>query len=511
MQRRTLRSRLAAHALVAVVAGVAVGAGATSAWTWQRDLAGQQRLLPGVTVAGHDVGNLTLQEARVVARRAADEALDRAITVAHGDRAWRVTGRDLGAGTTVEDRIETAAAATSSTSLAQLAMIRWLRVPGRAIDVGMTVPAEAMAAFLDEVADTLDREPRDASAELTRRGLRARGPEAGQRVDRVAAATALLDALHGSADRVELPIIEVASSLLVDDVERVAPAVAAAVEDARDRPITIVHGDRRWRVTPRSLDAVPDLGPVVAHAVAHHDQALRSGRPIAAATASDVAALAVPFEVPDQALGTLLDTLAAQVAQGARDATVDHSTGWVRIVPGLPGRTVDRHRAAVALRAALAGGADSVELPIRETRPSAMDLPQVLLVRQNERRLYLYEGGEIVREWPVAVGQAGAATPTGVFTVGALRTNPVWYNPAPNGWGAGMPRVVGPGPGNPLGLRAINWNDGEHDTLIRFHGTANAGSIGRAASRGCVRLTNAHVVELFEMVEPGATIVSIRE
>jgi hypothetical protein len=28
--------------------------------------------------------------------------------------------------------------------------------------------------------------------------------------------------------------------------------------------------------------------------------------------------------------------------------------------------------------------------------------------------------------------------------------NPSWHNPDPTGWGAGMPLVIPPGPGNPL-------------------------------------------------------------
>ena len=506
------RRWLLATVLVTALLGVLVVAATTTVRAWQQRLAAEERLLPGVRVAGTDLGMLTLDEARTITRRAADAALDRPITVVHGDREWRLTPREVGARTSAEEQLESAAAATRSAPITQVAMVRWLGgSPQHEIDTSVRVPATAILEFVDDVARAVDVAPQDATAEWTPQGLRVREPVPGLRVDRAAAAADVLRALRGSAARVDLPVRQMAASVDAHAVRRVLPAVAHALETAFDRAVTITYEGRRWRTSPRQLGAVPDLQPAVDAALDRHGQALRSGQVVAAHTvAGSEDPVAVPFEVPNPALGELLDTIAAHVSHRARDAAVDYSTGWVKVVPGAPGRTVDRHRAAVRLREALSGHERSVELPVRETSPGTADLPQVLLVRQDERRLYLYEHGRIVRDWPVAVGQAGADTPTGVFTVGAKRVGPTWFNPAPTGWGADMPRVIGPGPHNPLGLRAINWDDGGRDTLIRFHGTANAGSIGRAASRGCVRLTNADVVELFDLVEPGATIVSVR-
>jgi lipoprotein-anchoring transpeptidase ErfK/SrfK len=45
--------------------------------------------------------------------------------------------------------------------------------------------------------------------------------------------------------------------------------------------------------------------------------------------------------------------------------------------------------------------------------------------------------------------------------------------------------------------------------LIRFHGTPNEASIGQAASNGCVRMFNADVIELYDIVPSGTPIVSI--
>jgi lipoprotein-anchoring transpeptidase ErfK/SrfK len=133
----------------------------------------------------------------------------------------------------------------------------------------------------------------------------------------------------------------------------------------------------------------------------------------------------------------------------------------------------------------------------------------VLLVRQEERPLYHYVDGEIAADWPVAIGGGSSPTLTGLFTVGAKRRSPSWYNPDPDGWGEDMPEYIPPGPDNPLGMRALNWNRGGSDTLIRFHGAANVSSINQRASQGCVRLTNDDVLQLFDRLPSGTSIVSV--
>ncbi len=97
-------------------------------------------------------------------------------------------------------------------------------------------------------------------------------------------------------------------------------------------------------------------------------------------------------------------------------------------------------------------------------------------------------------------------TPTGLWEVTEKRYMPTWINPDPSGWGASMPASIPPGPGNPLGLRAINWSA----PAIRFHGTDAIYSLGYNASHGCVRMANADVIELYDMIEVGTPIVSVQ-
>jgi lipoprotein-anchoring transpeptidase ErfK/SrfK len=86
-----------AIAVVAIVAGVlvlAAGGAAYSAYRYEQSRA--DRILPGVTVAGVDVGGMTKAEAVDAVREAATIALQRPIELAAGKRSWQVTLEELG-------------------------------------------------------------------------------------------------------------------------------------------------------------------------------------------------------------------------------------------------------------------------------------------------------------------------------------------------------------------------------------------------------------------------------
>lgn len=148
---------------------------------------------------------------------------------------------------------------------------------------------------------------------------------------------------------------------------------------------------------------------------------------------------------------------------------------------------------------------DAVAAAMTELATMA-DLDQVVYLDQSEHTVSLYTQGELAGEWVVATGTSGFPTPTGEYFVELKRENPTWGNPSPNGWGANLPAFIGPGPNNPLGVSAINWGGVDN---IRFHGTNQEWSLGTDASHGCVRMANDDVVQLFDLVQVGARIISV--
>lgn len=286
-------------------------------------------------------------------------------------------------------------------------------------------------------------------------------------------------------------------------------AVHAELAGALDRELTVTWEGESWTTTPRELGSSSDAEGAVAQALEASGDVpwttlamMRYGErelPLA----EDVALTHDPREVV-----AFVSAIAEGIDAEPRDAAIDASTGWVELVPHEVGYRTDVTTSAERLLAALERGEEEAPLEVTVLRPEVTTdaFSQVILVRQREHRVYLYEHGEIVGDWPVAVGTAGYATPTGVHHVTLKRHMPTWVNPAPNGWGAHMPARIGPGRHNPLGVRAINWSVG----AIRFHGTENLRSIGTDASKGCVRFTNDDVVEFYDLVREGAAIVSIR-
>jgi lipoprotein-anchoring transpeptidase ErfK/SrfK len=64
--------------------------------------------------------------------------------------------------------------------------------------------------------------------------------------------------------------------------------------------------------------------------------------------------------------------------------------------------------------------------------------------------------------------------------------------------------VPGGHPRNPLGVRALYLGS----SLYRIHGTDAPWTIGQNVSKGCIRMHNSHVVELYEKVRVGAKVTA---
>ena len=115
-----------------------------------------------------------------------------------------------------------------------------------------------------------------------------------------------------------------------------------------------------------------------------------------------------------------------------------------------------------------------------------------------DRKLAVMEEGRLLRTFDIAVGAPQSPSPTGSFTVINHIANPTWYYKG---------KVVGPGPGNPVGTRWMGLSAAGYG----IHGTNAPGSIGKNASHGCIRLRNADVEELFKLVAVGDQVELVGE
>lgn len=285
-------------------------------------------------------------------------------------------------------------------------------------------------------------------------------------------------------------------------------AVRAEISPKLERGITVRHNDQSWSTTPKELGASSNARSAVRRAVA-------AGGGLSFVEQARMRWLdeefsfraSVAISYPKAQARQKIETIAQQVDRKPVDASLDYSSGFVKIKPDRVGVQVMVGKSHGDLVHAIRNGSDNVQLTVDtqkpETTTAAYD--DVLLVRIGENRLYHYEDGKVVDTYSVATGQPEYPTPTGLYEVTEKRYMPTWINPDPTGWGASMPESIGPGPSNPLGTRALNWSA----SGIRFHGTLATYSLGAQASHGCVRMAMSDVEHLYDKVDVGTPIVSL--
>jgi lipoprotein-anchoring transpeptidase ErfK/SrfK len=128
--------------------------------------------------------------------------------------------------------------------------------------------------------------------------------------------------------------------------------------------------------------------------------------------------------------------------------------------------------------------------------------PVVITINRGTFRLRLFEKLKLVKTYTIAVGQAGLETPAGLYHVQDKQTNPAWHVPDSDWAGKLRGKVIPPGdPGNPIKARWMGIYNG-----AGIHGTDNIGSLGTAASHGCIRMSIPDVTELYEHVTVGAPV-----
>jgi len=121
------------------------------------------------------------------------------------------------------------------------------------------------------------------------------------------------------------------------------------------------------------------------------------------------------------------------------------------------------------------------------------DSNRTVLVSLVDRKLAVIEDGVVIATFQVAVGADVTPSPTGEFKVVSRVENPTYYHPG---------TVIPAGKNNPVGTRWLGLSQKGYG----IHGTNAPGSIGHAASHGCIRLRNSDVEKLFTMVQVGDTV-----
>lgn len=166
----------------------------------------------------------------------------------------------------------------------------------------------------------------------------------------------------------------------------------------------------------------------------------------------------------------------------------------------LSDRAVNRPRTGRRLTAALfliagvlgSAGAASSNVMVEAGEKTAATNGVSVTVDLSERRLVVVDGGQVVREFGVAIGKPSHPTPTGQFTLRKMIWNPGWVPPKNRAWSRGKTPKDPGDPNNPMQSVKIFFRE----PYYYIHGTNNPTSIGEAASHGCIRMTPEDAAEL---------------
>jgi len=183
-----------------------------------------------------------------------------------------------------------------------------------------------------------------------------------------------------------------------------------------------------------------------------------------------------------------------------------YSLGYFEIIRANPGVDVW-----------LPGAGKQLTLPGRHILPAGPR--EGIVINLAEHRLYYFpkprpHDKSIVITYPVSIGKMDWRTPLGETHVIAKIVHPAWYPPESirkehEKNGDPLPKMLGPGPDNPLGDFALRLAAGRGEYMI--HGTNNPVAVGMAVTHGCIRMYPEDVAALFALIPVGTRVRLVNE
>jgi hypothetical protein len=137
--------------------------------------------------------------------------------------------------------------------------------------------------------------------------------------------------------------------------------------------------------------------------------------------------------------------------------------------------------------------------------PSSFPVGSIVIDHKGRQLFFIQSPSEALR-YPVSVGREGFNW-SGTEKISRMADWPDWHPPEDmRDRDPSLPERMSGGIRNPLGAKALYLGN----SLYRIHGTNDARSIGRAASSGCFRMLNGHVLDLASRVQIGTVVTVVR-
>jgi lipoprotein-anchoring transpeptidase ErfK/SrfK len=287
-------------------------------------------------------------------------------------------------------------------------------------------------------------------------------------------------------------------------------AVETELVDPLDKKLTVTYDGVKYQLSAEKLAVDSDVDGMVDKALEESRDGGLPTRVWRYATGGEVdVAISPQLSYSNKAIDEFIAKVSDEVNTPAVDATIEPTTVSLEGVAGHDGVAVDEAALRTRIESVVQRTSDrTVTVPVEtvESDVTKADLaaryPTYLTVDESSFTLTLFKDLKVAKTYTVAVGQPAYPTPTGLYSIQSKQVDPVWSVPNSDWAGELAGTVVQGGTAeNPLKARWMGITDG-----AGIHGTDDVGSLGSAASHGCVRMAVPDVEALYDQVPVGTPI-----
>jgi lipoprotein-anchoring transpeptidase ErfK/SrfK len=273
------------------------------------------------------------------------------------------------------------------------------------------------------------------------------------------------------------------------------------------RPVFVKYGHHRYQLSPRRAGVRVNTDQMVAQALEKSHEGSIITRTTRAITGGSLHVnIPVAVSYSRHGVAHFVRSVQRHIDKPAVDATIAFSGTGVQKVDSQTGRKLDVEglRADVAGELVEATADHKVKAPVERVKAKvttselAQKYPNVIIINRSGFQLTLYRNLQVEKTYRIAVGRQGLETPAGQYTIQDKQVNPSWHVPNSSWAGALAGKVIPPGPADPIKARWMGIAGG-----AGIHGTSDVGSLGTAASHGCIRMAIPDVIDLFDRVQVG--------
>ncbi len=276
------------------------------------------------------------------------------------------------------------------------------------------------------------------------------------------------------------------------------------------RPLKISYEGKVVKLTPRVSGVHVDTDAMVDEALERSNSGFFVASAVKSAAGVDRnVTVATKVTYDEDGVNKFVAKVKKEYDRDPIDAKISYSATGIGEVDAKPGLAVKKRRLTneIVDRLQNPTTARKIRVPVKTKKAKvtrsqlASKFGTIIIVDRGHFKLRLYKKLKLKKTYGIAVGQSGLETPAGLYSVTDKQVNPAWHVPT-SAWAGDLAgKTIPPGPGNPIVARWIGLVDG-----VGIHGTDAPGSIGSAASHGCIRMIPAQVIDLYDRVPMGTPV-----